>query len=68
MSPVARRDAVVGLLERFASGLPVREGVDVLSVTLADRGYRVTTPSQEISARAVVIAGGQRLPVIPARP
>ena len=60
------RDAVVGLLERFACSLPVREDVDVLSVTLADSGYRVTTPGQEISARAVVIAGGgQRLAVIP---
>jgi putative flavoprotein involved in K+ transport len=61
------RDAVVGMLERFAAGLPVREDVDVLSVTEGDRGYRVTTPGGEISARAVVIAGGgQRVPVIPA--
>ena len=60
------RDAVVGMLEQFACGLPVREGVDVLSVTLAGRGYRVTTSSQQISAQVVVIAGGgQRIPVIP---
>ena len=60
------RDAVVGMLERFAAGLPVREGVDVLSVAEGDRGYRVTTPGGEVSARAVVIAGGgQRVPVIP---
>ncbi len=60
-------DAVVGMLERFAAGLPVREDVDVLSVAEGDRGYRVTTPGGEISARAVVIAGGgQRVPVIPA--
>ena len=61
------RDAVVGLLERFADGLPVRAGTEVVSVTAGGRGYRVVTPDQEISARAVVIAGGgQRLPVIPA--
>jgi putative flavoprotein involved in K+ transport len=60
------RDAVLGLLERFAIGLPVREGTEVCSVTAADGGYRVITPAQEFSARAVVIAGGgQRVPVIP---
>lgn len=61
------RDAVVGLLEGLADGLPVTEGVDVLSVTADDRGYLVVTPDREFSARAVVIAGGgQRVPVIPA--
>jgi putative flavoprotein involved in K+ transport len=60
------RDAVVGLLEAFAIGLPVREGIEVHSVTAADAGYQVITPAQEFSARAVVIAGGgQRVPVIP---
>lgn len=60
------RDAVVGLLERFAGGLPVREGVEVLSVTADAPDYRVITADQEISARTVVIAGGgQRKAVIP---
>jgi putative flavoprotein involved in K+ transport len=60
------RDAVVGLLEGFATGLPVREGTEVHSVTAADGGYLVATPAQKFSARAVVIAGGgQRVPVIP---
>jgi len=61
------RDAVVGMLERFADGLPVREGSEVRSVTAADGGYLVTILGQQFLARAVVIAGGgQRVPVIPA--
>ena len=60
------RDAVVGLLESFAEGLPVTEGVEVVSVTADGHGYLVTTPGQQLSARAVVIAGGgQRIPVVP---
>ena len=60
------RDAVVGLLEGFAIGLPVREGTEARSVTAAGGGYQVITPAQEFCARAVVIAGGgQRVPVIP---
>ena len=60
------RDAVLGLLEAFATGLPVQEETDVHSVTAADGGYQVITPGQQFSARAVVIAGGgQRVPVIP---
>src|SRR5690348_5380770 len=58
------RDAVVGLLENFAAGLPVTEGVEVVSVTTDGHGYLVTTPGQQFFARAVVIAGGgQRIPV-----
>ena len=48
----------MGLLERFAGGLPVREGVEVLSVTPGADRYRVITADQEISARGVVIGGG----------
>ena len=60
------RDAIVGLLESFADGLPATEGVEVISVTMDDHGYLVTTPAYGLSARAVVIAGGgQRIPVIP---
>jgi putative flavoprotein involved in K+ transport len=60
------RDAIVGQLESFADGLPVTEGVEVVSVTMDDHGYLVTTPDYELSARAVVIAGGgQRIPVVP---
>jgi putative flavoprotein involved in K+ transport len=59
------RDAVVGLLEGFAVGLPVREGTEARSVSAADGGYQVITSAQEFCARAVVIAGGgQRVPVI----
>jgi putative flavoprotein involved in K+ transport len=60
------RGAVVGMLERFARGLPVHTGTGVLSVTASDRGYTVVTTSGPIAARAVVVAGGgQRCPVIP---
>ena len=58
--------SVVGLLERFAHGLPVRDGVEVRSVTAGSGGYQVVTSAGTIAARAVVIAGGgQRCPVIP---
>jgi putative flavoprotein involved in K+ transport len=60
------RADVVGLLESFAEGLPVTEGVEVVSVTADGHGYLVTTPDQQLFARAVVIAGGgQRVPVVP---
>ena len=60
------RDAVVALLERFAQGLPVREGTEVTSVTAGRHGYEVGTAAGVIAARAVVVAGGgQRRPVIP---
>jgi putative flavoprotein involved in K+ transport len=60
------RSAVVGILERFARGLPVQTGTEVLSVTATDGGYEVVTTSGRIAARAVVVAGGgQRCPVIP---
>jgi putative flavoprotein involved in K+ transport len=58
---------VVAMLERFGQGLPVRTGVEVTSVTLADRGYQVVTTAGHIAARVVVIAGGgQRRPLVPA--
>ena len=61
------RNGVLAMLERFAHGLPVRTGVEVVSVTAGDRGYQVVTPGGIVAARAVVIAGGgQRRPVIPA--
>jgi putative flavoprotein involved in K+ transport len=60
------RSAVVGMLERFARGLPVQTGTGVLSVTAGDHGYEVVTASGTIAARAVVVAGGgQRCPLIP---
>ena len=59
------KDAVTGLLERLAEGLPVTEGMEVRSVTRDGHRYLVTTPEVDFSARAVVIAGGgQRVPVV----
>jgi putative flavoprotein involved in K+ transport len=61
------RDAVVGMLEQFADELPVHTGTAVLSVTAGEDGYEVVTSVGQITARAVVVAGGgQRCPVIPA--
>ncbi len=58
--------SVVALLERFARGLPVRAGVEVVSVVADSGGYQVITSAGTIAARAVVVAGGgQRCPIIP---
>jgi putative flavoprotein involved in K+ transport len=60
------RDDVVAMLERLARGLPVRERTEAASVAAGDHGYRVTTATGTIAARAVVVAGGgQRRPKIP---
>ncbi|HEV2253043.1 MAG TPA: NAD(P)-binding domain-containing protein [Streptosporangiaceae bacterium] len=60
------RDAVVGLLDGFARGLPVHTGTEVLSVEVGDGGYDLRTTAGRMAARAVVVAGGgQRRPVIP---
>jgi putative flavoprotein involved in K+ transport len=60
------RHSVVAMLERFGRGLPVREGVGVISARADDRGYELITTAGRIAARTVVIAsGGQRRPVIP---
>src|SRR6516165_9397743 len=61
------RHSVVAMLEQFGRGLPVREGIGVISAQAGDRGYELVTTAGRITARAVVIAsGGQRRPVIPA--
>jgi putative flavoprotein involved in K+ transport len=60
---------VTEFIERFAkvSGTPVRAGVNVTSVRLADGGYHLTTSSGEIHARTVVIASGAcNQPAVPA--
>ena len=60
---------VTEFIEHFAkvSAAPVRTGVNVTSVRLADGGYRLTTSSGEIHARTVVIASGAcNQPAVPA--
>jgi putative flavoprotein involved in K+ transport len=54
------RDEIVAYLEgyRDAFALPVREGVDALSVESASDGFRVGTTGGEILARALVLATG----------
>jgi putative flavoprotein involved in K+ transport len=60
------RDLLVARLERLATNLPVRTGVEVLSVRPALNGYRVQTSTGQLRAQVVVAAaGGQRIPTIP---
>ena len=60
------RDAVTGMLERLARELPVHTGTEVSSVAAGDGRYTVSTTCGQLTARAVVVAGGgQRCPLIP---
>jgi putative flavoprotein involved in K+ transport len=65
------RDAWVGWLEEYArtSGLPVREGVRVTSLSSHAAGgflLRTESPAEDLRARAVVLASGfQRVPKLP---
>ena len=60
------REAIVAVLEQLASGLPVRTGVDVISVVAGSNHFRIRLANEEIVARVVVVAGGgQRRPIIP---
>ena len=60
------RDAIVAVLEQLASELPVRTGVDVISVVAGSNHFRLQLLDGEIAARVVVVAGGgQRRPRIP---
>ncbi len=54
------RDEIVAYLERYASkgALPVREGVDVHSISAADGGFSLGTSTDDLRADAVVIATG----------
>lgn len=54
------RDEIVSYLERYAEAfaLPVREGVDVLSVESGDGGFHLRTTTGELRARALVLATG----------
>ncbi|WP_201276603.1 MSMEG_0569 family flavin-dependent oxidoreductase [Marisediminicola senii] len=65
-----KRDDVVAFLQRYADsfGPPVREGVEVTSLTQRDGGgYLVQTTGGEYIAGSVVIAtGGYHHPIVPA--
>jgi putative flavoprotein involved in K+ transport len=57
------RDEIVAYLERYASGFgaPVREGIEVTSVSgepAGGRGFVVRTSAGELRARSVVVATG----------
>ncbi|MEU3185593.1 NAD(P)/FAD-dependent oxidoreductase [Streptomyces sp. NPDC006923] len=63
------RDQFVELLDSYArdADLPVRRGVEVLSLRRDGAGYRLATSEGDWSARAVVIAAGaRREPRVPA--
>ena len=54
------RDEIVAYLERYAAtgSLPVREGVDVRSISAYDGGFTLGTSADDLRADAVVIASG----------
>jgi putative flavoprotein involved in K+ transport len=59
--------SLVAALERFAEGLPVVEGAEVLRARPAGRGWRLDTSYGALSAGAVVVASGfQNVPRRPA--
>jgi putative flavoprotein involved in K+ transport len=54
------RDEIVAYLEGYQGtfGLPVREGVEAMSVESAAEGFRVRTTAGEFQARSLVLATG----------
>jgi putative flavoprotein involved in K+ transport len=61
------RAELVGVLERLADGLPVRQQTPVTDVAAAGDGYQMIAGDRPVRARAVVVAGGGlRRPAIPA--
>ena len=52
------RDEIVAFFERYAAAAPVRIGVMVTGLSLADEGFALETPDGEIRARSVVVATG----------
>jgi len=61
------RDEIVGFLEGYAAGAPVREGVDVGSVERGRDGFVLRTSAGDLAADVVVVATGTyRRPHLPA--
>jgi putative flavoprotein involved in K+ transport len=54
------RDEIVAYLERYAAAfaLPVREGVDLLSIDSGADGFHLQTTTGDLQARALVLATG----------
>jgi putative flavoprotein involved in K+ transport len=52
------RDEIVGYLERYADGAPVRENVSVDSIERLEGGFVVQTSDGELRAGSVVLATG----------
>ena len=54
------RDEIVGFLERYASDVkaPVRENVEVTSISRRGAGFGLQTPKGDLQADAVVLANG----------
>lgn len=60
------RDEIVSVLERYAAGAPVREGVEVESVGREGAGFVLRTTGGDLEAGAVVVASGTyRKPHLP---
>jgi putative flavoprotein involved in K+ transport len=52
------RDEIVGFLERYAEGAPVRTGVEVTRVEKADDGFLLTTPDGPVATKVMIAATG----------
>jgi pyridine nucleotide-disulfide oxidoreductase len=60
------RDDIVAFLERYASGAPLREGVDVTGARTIDGGFALQTSDGELRTRTVIAATGAfQKPLIP---
>jgi putative flavoprotein involved in K+ transport len=52
------RDEIVGFLERYAEGAPVRTGVEVTRVEKTDDGFLLTTPDGPVATKVMIAATG----------
>jgi putative flavoprotein involved in K+ transport len=62
------RDEIVGFLERYADGSPIRTGIDVTSVAKADDGFLLQTSDGPVATKVMIAATGAfQRPYSPAR-
>src|SRR6476659_2867483 len=52
------RDEIVGFLERYAEGAPVRTGVEVTSLAKAENGFLLETSDGPIATKVIIAATG----------
>jgi len=52
------RDEIVGFLERYADGAPLRTGIDVISVANADDGFVLQTSDGPVASQVLIASTG----------